>query len=65
MNTTLVRFWLCMIGAAAGLELFDFMFAARAMPDQAIVALNIFSLLLWGLTRRPRSRPRAQSPLPG
>jgi hypothetical protein len=65
-QAALVRFWLAMIGAAGALELFDFMFGARAMPDQGVVALNVVAFLAWGFTRRLRGvRPRRPAaPLP-
>ena len=65
-QAALVRFWLAMIGAAGALELFDFMFGARTMPDQGVVALNVLAFLVWGATRRLRSaRPRRPAaPLP-
>lgn len=61
MNSTLLRFWLTMISCAALLELFDFLFDARSIPDQGIVALNLLSLLAWFATRRPRGPGRSSA----
>ncbi len=56
-QATLVRFWLTMIAAAGALELFDFLYHARSIPDQGIVALNVVAVLAWYATRRPRAKP--------
>ena len=65
-QAALVRFWLTMIAAAGALELFDFLFDARSMPDQGVVALNVVAFLAWGATRHLRgARPRRPAePLP-
>lgn len=55
MASTLFRFWLTLIGAAAFLEIIDAAFDVRTVPQQGKLALAAFFLLAWGLHKRWRA----------
>ena len=60
MASTLFRFWLTLIVAAAFLEIVDMAFDVRTVPQQGKLALAAFFLLAWGAHKRWRAARNKQ-----